>query len=88
MIKNQRNQNSVFDLLENNAAFSYEDSTSRLDIEKFIFRLSLDQSMVLTLRSLGYSPHEISRILKHRNPQKIYKLMMSLKEFYKKEEIY
>lgn len=86
MIKN-RSQNELDDFLENNIALSYVDSTARVDIENFIFNLTLDESMVLTLKALGYTPREIRRILKHRNPQKVYKVILSLKEFYKKEEI-
>lgn len=82
-----RSQNETDDFLENNLALSYVDSTARVDIENFIFRLTLDQSIVLTLKALGYSPKEIRKILRYRNPQKIYKVTLSLKELYKKEEI-
>ena len=79
----------IFQTAKNSEGFLvpfYEDPTNRLDIEKFIFTLSMEESMVLTLLSLGYSFDEIKDVMGFKNAGSVRKITMEIRNKYKKEQ--
>jgi len=63
----------------------HEDFIYGIDIERFIYQLTSEQSIVLLFLSLGYKPKEIRSILGFKNVNSIGKIVMGLKDVFRKE---
>lgn len=64
---------------------SYEDYQYGLDIEAFIHSLSYQETLTLLFLSLSFKPKEIRDIMGFKNVNSIGKIVMTLKDKYKKE---
>ncbi len=71
----------------NMIAPSVEDSTDRIDVERFIFTLPLNESIVLVFSSMGYSRDEIRKLLGYRRVQSINQMFMKLRHLYLKNNL-
>lgn len=63
------------------------DSVSRIDIEKFIFKLSMNEVVVLLFLAMGYKRKEVKEIMGYKNVQNINQIVMRLREKHVKEQI-
>lgn len=64
---------------------STEDFIYSLDIEKFIYKLSEKEAIVLLFLSMGFKAKEIKEIMGYKNVNNINKIVMSLKKTFNKE---
>lgn len=60
--------------------------TPRVDIERFIFSLSFNETLTLLMLSLGFKPREIQKFTHYKNVNSIHKLRYQLRAMYRKKE--
>jgi hypothetical protein len=64
----------------------YEDSIRRVDIENFIFSLTLMESMALVFLALGDKRKDIAKRMGYRNVTTISKLVLRMRVLVEKEQ--
>ena len=63
-----------------------EDSTDRLDFERFFFQLPKEQTEIMISMFLGLKPKEIVKIHRFRNIGRFYSMSAKLRDSYKSKK--
>lgn len=63
------------------------DSINRIDIERFIFTLPLNETIVLVFAAMGYKRSEIQELLGYKRVQSVNQMFMKLRESYLKNNM-
>ena len=66
----------------NEIAPSFEDSIHRFDVEDFIFRLPVNESIVLLFISMGYKRREIQKMLGYKYVSSINQMVLKMRKIH------
>ncbi len=58
---------------------SYVDSDRRIDVERFIFNMSMNESIVVLLLAMSLKPKEIAVVLQRKNVNYVYNIIAKLR---------
>ena len=58
---------------------SYEDSMRRLDVEDFIYKLNMKETITILFMAMSYKPKEISDILGYKNVNNVYQILYRIR---------
>ncbi len=67
------------DIHESSVYPSYVDSDRRVDVERFIFGLTQDETLVVLFSAMSFKPKEICNIVGRKNVNFVYNILAKLR---------
>ena len=64
----------------------HDDSYRRVDIERFLFSLTPNQTIIVLFKTLGYKPKEIQKFMGYKNVNAIHRIIHNMRKVQVKEE--